>query len=123
MRQACTVLCVEQHSQVCPVYELEGHVGCSVDLAEVDHADDVAVPQLGREPCFPLEQPHEVFVVPEEGEHQLEAHVLCEPARPAADGLVRFRHAPHAQTPDQAIWTEILTDDVAEGSLGVHFRH
>ena len=61
----------EKHVKVDAVDVLERHVRCALALAEIDDADDVAVPKLCGQTRLTLEELDEVFAVLIERKHEL----------------------------------------------------
>ena len=78
-----------------------------VDLAKVEHADDVAVSERRRELGLSLELLHELFIFAERRKHSFEAHALLKASRPLAGCFEGFGHSADAQTPDDAKRAEL----------------
>ena len=98
---------VEQGAKVDAVDQLEGQVRAAVDLAKVDDADDVPVPQLRREHGLALKQLRERLVVGVERQNDLQADPLAETALAAPDRLEGLGRTADAEASHELVRSEM----------------
>jgi hypothetical protein len=87
----------EKGAKIDTVHELEGHVVYTVDLADIDHANDIGVAKTCREFGLPPKTRNEHVILAERGKHPLQTNTLLECACSRTRCFERLRHASHTE--------------------------